>query len=319
MPPSYNFERSPRVSVIMPVFNAEAYLAEAVESILSQTFTDFELLAHDDGSTDGSLAILRAFEKKDLRVKISSSENQGIVPTLNALIDSAQAPLLARMDADDVCLPERFALQVAYLDEHPENIIVGGGSLVMDADGRIITQILPPTKHGEIDSNNLKGIVSLNHPTVMMRKGPVVKCGGYDPEFSSSQDLDLWLRLAEIGTVGNLSTIVLKYRIHGQSISGMNGQKQEALCKRACEAAWERRGTHHTFDYSPWRMENTRSSRRDFYIKYGWTGWGLGYRDTWRHYAFKSIKTDPLSLNAWKLLILGTLKRPLSKDVLLDE
>ena len=301
----------PRVSVIMPVYNAAPYLARAVESVLAQSFGDFEFLIHDDGSTDDSLKILRDYAAKDARMIVTTGANEGLAATLNRVIGTARAPLLARMDADDICLPDRFEKQVAYLDANPDCAVLGGCETTIDAAGYRIADVRVPRTHEEIDANNLRGVTSIRHPTVMMRRDAVRHCGGYDPELVPSEDLDLWLRVAETGRLANLPDIVLEYRIHGDSISGGKQDLQRQMCRRACEAAWARRGlTGLSFDYGEWRMADTQESRRAFHLRYGWQAWNHGYRDTWRHYALRSVADAPLSVAAWKLLIMGTIKRP---------
>jgi glycosyltransferase involved in cell wall biosynthesis len=127
--------RSPLISVCMPVYNAERYVSEAIESVLSQTFKDFEFLILDDGSTDGSLAILKGHAERDPRIRLTSRPNKGLAPTLNELMDQARGEFVARMDADDVSLPERLERQADYLRKHPDCVIVGCHALVMDSDG----------------------------------------------------------------------------------------------------------------------------------------------------------------------------------------
>src|SRR6056297_1948383 len=131
-------ERIPRISVIMAVHNAERWLAEAIDSVLKQSFTDFEFLIHDDGSNDLSLKILKNYSAKDTRVIVSSGPNQGLPASLNQLIESSGGEFLARMDADDICHPDRFAHQVAYLDAHPDGAVLGSFIRYIDEEGRRI-------------------------------------------------------------------------------------------------------------------------------------------------------------------------------------
>lgn len=302
---------APRVSVIMPVYNAEPYLAEAIESVLSQSFTDFEFLIHDDGSTDESLEVLKSYAAKDARIVVSAGKNQGVFAARNLLQGKAQGDFLAVMDADDICLPDRFERQVGYLDSYPGCVVIGGHITMVDKGERPIIDLNIPTEHEKIDENNLRGLTSIWHPTTMMRALALKKVGCYDPSYKASGDLDLWLRMAEIGRLANLPDIVLKYRIHDKSISGARQELQRQMARRACEAAWARRGlTGMTFDYGDWRMDGTPESRRAFHLRYGWQAWNHGYRDTWRHYALRSIADAPLSVEAWKLLIAGAIKRP---------
>lgn len=303
-------QNSPIISVIMAVHNGQTYLGEAIESVLTQSFEDFEFLIHDDGSTDDTHTILKRYAKRDSRIILSRASNQGLAASLNLLINKARSSFLARMDADDVCLPDRFALQIARMQAEPELAVLGGFSLLIDSENRPISKLILATEHKEIDANHLRGITSISHPAVMMRKEAVLSCSGYDPQFLASQDLDLWLRLAEIGRLANLADIVLKYRIHDTSISGSRREQQREMCQRACEAAWSRRGVKACFDYKDWRMDESRESRLEFFLSYGWQAWNYGFSESWRHYALKSIRLAPFSIAAWKLLIAGALKQP---------
>lgn len=294
----------------MPVYNAEPFLAEAISSVLSQSFTDFEFLVHDDGSTDGSMDILKRFAQTDARITVSQGENQGLTASLNQLCGRARGDLVARIDADDVCLPERFARQVRYMDTHPDVVVVGGKSLNIDADGRPISIISPPQTHDDIDRFNLRGNTAFQHSAVMIRKDAFVGVQGYNEIYRVAEDHDLWLRLGEIGKLANIPDVLIKYRIHANSISATKRELQRANCLHACEAAWQRRGVTSTFEYGDWRMSDTKESHLEFYLNYAWKAWRHGFRDTWRHYAWKAVKLAPGSKNAWKALVMGALKRP---------
>ncbi|MEP4805693.1 MAG: glycosyltransferase [Hyphomicrobiales bacterium] len=301
-------EKPPRLSVLMPVFNCAAFLPKAIESVLCQSYTDFEFLIHDDGSTDNSFEILEMYAKKDLRIQVTSSENKGIAATLNHLIESSRGELLARFDADDVCLPERFDLQVKHIDSKSSLVLVGGAAIVIDECGRPIWVNRPPLSHDEIDENNISGINSIVHPATLM-KGDVVRgIGGYDVSYTTSQDLDLWLRMAEVGEVENHSEALIMYRIHKGGISETKRDNQYAMCRRGCVAAWKRRGIEREFRYSHWRSDGSPESINAYYLDYGWRAWKHGFFKTWFHYALTSVRRAPLSGAAWKLLILGGLR-----------
>ena len=205
----------PRVSVALPVHNCERYVAEAIESILAQTFTDFEFLIVDDGSTDGTLSILNRFAARDSRIRVISRPNTGIVGALNEMLGLARADLVARMDADDVALPVRFERQVRYLDEHPECVMVGSRVTIIDPDGDALTEMGDALSHEQIvtDLLNYKGQM-VYHPAVIYRRKAVLDLGGYRPECREAEDLDLFLRLAEVGQIVNLPEPLLKYREH---------------------------------------------------------------------------------------------------------
>lgn len=299
------------VSVLLPVYNGESYLHEAMDSLLAQTFKDFELLALDDGSTDGSLEILREYEAKDNRVRIISRENKGLVHTLNELIGEASGVYLARMDADDICLPGRFEEQIEFLDSHPDHVVVGGWIETMNAQGQSIGIIEVAEGHKEIDGNNLDGHTSILHPVAMIRKVAMISVEGYKQEYEHAEDLDLWLRLAEIGDLSNIQKVLLRYRLHDNSISAMKAESQQQASKRTCEQAWHRRGINGQYKANEhWRPSSDTASRHAFALQYGWISWSNGNRATWWTYVKQALSLKPLSVYSWKLLIFGLLRRP---------
>lgn len=304
---------APRVSVIMPVYNGETYLAEAIDSVLSQTFPDFELLIHDDGSTDGTAAILRDFASRDGRIRVSSGENLGVGGAPNRMIRDARGDYIARLDADDICLPDRLARQVAILDARPDLDVLGMTAIIIDAAGRRIVENRMAPTHEEIDARHLRGLCSLTHSSVMMRAETLRRAGGYDPEYRSAEDIDLWLRLAEVGRLANAPEPGVKYRIHENSISDTKRDEQMAFCRRAVEAAKARRGVDAPFEYEHWRVEDTTEAKRAHYQRYAWQAWAAGYREGWQHYAWEGVKLAPFSPEAWRTLVFGALRRPQSQ------
>ena len=146
---------NPAISVLLPVYNAERFIREAVDSVLFQSLGDFELLALDDGSTDGSLIILREYEARDNRVRIITRENRGLVASLNDLIAAARGRYLARMDSDDISMPQRFERQVMFLESSPDHVAVGGWVIHIDENGLPIGPITSPTLHFDIDQAHL--------------------------------------------------------------------------------------------------------------------------------------------------------------------
>ena len=217
---------SPAISVVLPVYNAEAYVREAVESILAQSFTDFELIAINDGSTDGSGAILRELAARDTRIVLLERPNDGLVSALNEGIESARAEFIARMDADDVAMPERFALQHARMVKEPELAVLGSLIRWMDRVGNIIELANQPLTPQAI-ARCLEQGCPVAHPTVMMRRGAVLKVGGYRKAFPHAEDYDLWLRMNDLGyAIANLPQPLLNYREHGANVSAVHRQAQ---------------------------------------------------------------------------------------------
>ena len=233
---------SPAISVVLPVYNAKDYVREAVESILAQSFTDFECIIINDGSTDGGGAILRELAARDTRIVLVERPNDGLVSALNAGIESARADLIARMDADDVSMPERFALQHAHMMEEPELAVLGSFIRVMDKDGDIIRlDKYPLTAKAAARCLEHNGC-PVAHPTVMIRRDAVLKAGGYRKAFSHAEDYDLWLRMSDLGyAIANLPQPLLNYREHGANVSAVHRTLQGQHTILARLAHWRRK------------------------------------------------------------------------------
>lgn len=206
---------APRVTVLMPVFNGGGFLVEAIRSILEQTFSDFEFLIVDDGSTDDSAAVVSSFADPRIRL-VRNGANLGLIASLNVGLGLSRGTYVARMDADDVSLPERLQRQVEYLDAHPEVTVCG--SWLEAFDGRTVTLWSPPLTDPEIKCSLLFESV-IYHPTVMVRqsallKGPV----RYHPGYPHAEDYELWARMAGNWRFANLDCVLLRYRLHDLSI-----------------------------------------------------------------------------------------------------
>lgn len=203
----------------MPVHNAEPYLCSAIKSVLNQTFADFELIIINDGSTDSSARTIAGFASRDPRIVALDQPNVGIVATLNKAIALARAPLLARMDADDISDPDRLRAQVAMFELRPNLAALGGHARVIDTAGRPRALSLVPIGSRQIAKATLTHC-PLIHPAAMLRRAFVAQVGGYHPELEPAEDYDLWLRLLDAGyEVDNLNRVVLLYRQHDQSVS----------------------------------------------------------------------------------------------------
>jgi len=303
---------APTISVLMSVYNADRYLAEAIESILNQTLDDFEFLITDDGSTDRSLKILQRYAAEDSRIKLITRPNTGFVVALNELLALAQGEFIARMDADDVALPQRFAQQVALLRREPMVVCVGGAQDKIDEAGRVLIHHEDPLHDTEIQRMALCGKVPINHPSAMMRRKAILQVGGYDAALYPAEDLDLWLRLGEIGKLANLPETVLKYRQHANSISEKRQVEQVQQWQLACERAWQRRGITGQFEVSEaWRPVD-RPSRHAFSLRYGWMFFNRQQRRAAIVYGLRAIRTLPLNRDGWMLLACALLK-PLPK------
>jgi glycosyltransferase involved in cell wall biosynthesis len=295
---------APRVTVLLPVHDAERFLAEAVESILGQSFRDFELLAIDDGSRDGSAALLDAFAARDPRVRVVRRPHEGLVATLNAGLALARGELVARMDADDVALPRRLELQVERLAADPTLLCVGSAYEVMDEKGRRIDLVRRVLESGAIEAALLEGASVLCHATAIYRRGAVLEAGGYDAAARLAEDYDLWLRLAERGPLQNLAEVTLRVRYHARSQSERFHLEQIEQTRRICDLARQRRGLG-PLAASPrsWRPLSDRGSRQQFLFGVSRSAWRLGERRTAIAYALEGAAMHPF--NPWLLRYLG--------------
>ena len=203
------------VSVIMPAFNAEKYVAEAAKSIFDQTFTNFELIVVNDGSTDRTLEILNAIADDRLRI-LSNDNNMGVVKSTNKGIAEARGRYIARQDADDISLPERLQKQFEYLEQHPEIALLGTGRKTMSGTGTFKKQktILERPTFKDLLKGNC-----FTQGSVMIRKKALEVVGNYNELFHLSEDYELWLRIAKQFSVANLPEALYILRRHSESVS----------------------------------------------------------------------------------------------------
>ena len=235
---------APLVSVVMSVYNGEKYLTEAIESILSQTFHDFEFIIINDGSIDNTAAILERYARGDSRIHIYHQENKGLIASLNKGCALAQGKYIARMDADDVALQHRFRAQVDFLEDRPDVALLGSAITLIDSEGRQHRITRYPTTDRSI-RRVLRHGNCFAHPTVMMRRQAVSDVGGYRECFSPAEDYDLWLRLADRFEMANLAEPLLLYRIHSRQATSRDLGRTATLTLAAQAAARMRRENGH--------------------------------------------------------------------------
>src|SRR5690606_10889206 len=232
----------PLISCLIPVYNAQEFLEVALDSIQKQSFRDFEILAVNDGSTDGSLNILETRAASDPRIRILSKPNGGIVSALNHGLEHCRGRLVARMDADDIALPDRFAVQMAAFETHPDAVAVGG--LIQSIDGRG-RPIAPPGSPSRVQVTDITGfppvVANVQHSAGTFLKSALEAVGGYRSNFPHAEDYDLYLRLAGHGTFYNPPKLVLYYRVHSASLPMMNLERQETSAVLAELSAYARR------------------------------------------------------------------------------
>ena len=207
-----------KCSVLLPVYNAGEPLREAIESILSQDEPDFEFLIIEDGSTDGSAAMIRSFAQTDARIRaIFHQRNAGLAATLNEGLHEARCDFVARMDQDDVALPNRLSTQIRFLRTRPQVAVAGSFVYHMGRTPQLDRLVRLPVEHegiaGTLPRNNC-----LYHPSVMLRRDLILSLGGYRADFHNAEDYDLWLRTSRAYQLANIPIPLLRYRF---SATGM--------------------------------------------------------------------------------------------------
>ena len=205
---------APRITVLMPVFNCEAFVGEAIESILDQSFSNYEFLIIDDASTDNTRVIVKSYQDPRITL-IEKVHNTGYTRSLNYGLSIAKGVYIARMDGDDISLPERFEKQVSYMDGHPEVVVCGTIYSIIGSDA--VKKV--PITHDDCKVQLLKK-TCFGHPTVMMRQS-VFEAHGikYDVTKEPAEDYDLWVTLLAYGKFYNLPEVLLNYRVHDTQIS----------------------------------------------------------------------------------------------------
>jgi len=288
---------TPAVTVLMPVYNADRFVAETVETILAQTFNDFEFLIIDDGSTDRSLEILQSYANRDPRIRLISRPNTGYVVALNEGLELARGEFVARIDADDLADPRRLEFQVARMRQEPELVALGSNALAIDEDGLPLGDYSVPLTHEEIEASHLQGSSAIHHPAVMLRPGAVKQVGGYRKHLMPCEDFDLWLRLGEVGRLANLPEKLLTKRLFAGSAVASSLEKQEKLVKDILTETWRRRKLEGSPRMPPRRLRD----RADLYRQWGWMALRGGHLRTSRRYAMRAIVSRPLDKASWRL------------------
>ncbi|QOV87972.1 glycosyltransferase family 2 protein [Humisphaera borealis] len=289
---------SPAISVLMPVYNAEEFVAETMDSILAQTFRDFEFICINDGSKDGSLAVMQKYADRDSRVKIISRPNTGLVPALNEGLAASRGKYVARIDSDDLSAPERFDLQFTRMEAEPELVALGSNANAMDEYGNLLGSYDNPLTHEAIEKAHLLGMSSIHHPAVMFRPDAVRRVGGYRKETWPCEDYDLWMRLGEVGRLANLPQRLLTKRLMSSSIVATTLDRQEAKQLLVLTETWKRRN----LPGEPKLPRRELNSQGDMFRQWGWMALKAGHLKTSRRYAIKTLKAQPFKSTSWKLL-----------------
>ena len=290
-------KNTPTISILMPVYNGETYLAKAIESILAQTIEFQEFIIVDDGSQDASRKIVRKYALGDGRLRLIEKENSGIVDALNTGLSAARGDVIARMDADDIALPDRLEKQISYLLKHSDCLAVGSNVLYIDdADLPFYVSDLPTT-HEEIEEGLLLGRGEyIRHPTALFPTAAVREVGGYRKQAEWAEDLDLYLRLAEKGRLANVPDVLLHYRIHMMSVNFSRFDAQRKAVEFVLNDTATRRSLEGSLAPSI-AMPTTQVS--DWHASWSVKALLSGNPSTARKHAVIAWKAGPFRVKSW--------------------
>lgn len=221
-------ERPAAIDVLVTVYNGERFLTQTLDSVLAQTFIDWRLIVVDDQSTDGTAAILADYAARDQRITVVPGPHLGIAAAANAGLAYVTAPLVARLDGDDIALPERLQVQHDFLQRHPDVLAVGSDVMLIDEDNKRLRR-----RHAPVGWEKIRTILQTRncmcHPSSMIRSEALHRIGGYRAKFRNSLDYDLWLRIAEIGKIENIAQDLLLYRRHAAQVSASGNTHRQTI------------------------------------------------------------------------------------------
>lgn len=223
----------PKVTVLMPCYNAEAWLTASVNSVLSQTFDYFEFIIVDDGSTDNSLAILKEMQKTDRRIVIFTKANTGLADSLNLGLSHSRGEWIARIDADDICEPGRLKKQFDLVCEQPELVFVGTSLVIIDENSISGARFTYPEGHDELLQNLILAKRFPPHSSAFYRRSSVIELGGYRRRVRRAEDWDLWLRLSTKGRLACIQEPLVRIRKHSGQVSLLGADDQIIDCRIA--------------------------------------------------------------------------------------
>ena len=224
---------APRVSIVTSVYNGGGELRPTIDSLLGQTFTDFELILVDDGSTDESGDVLQSVAKSDSRVTVLTQSNAGLTRALAEGCRIANGEFIARQDVGDRSLPRRLEMQVAFLDSHPEVVAVGAGCRRIGPKGEYLGEIVRRLDPRQVTAAFLEDGIGISHTVAMFRRDAFVKAGGYRSQFRFAQDTDLWHRMSRVGLLGEIGEVLFEWGIDVDGISSTNSDRQIRLADLA--------------------------------------------------------------------------------------
>lgn len=303
----------PILSVVMSVYNAEKYLNECIGSILNQTFSDFEFIIINDGSTDSSLEIINSYSDK--RIKIINQSNRGLSKSLNRGIRVAKGKYISRIDADDIAMSNRFELQLDFLTNNSEYVIVGSNAEIIDKDGRILYK-----SNLSINDEQISMILPNSpffHSSTTYLKTVFIKCGGYNEEvFHHFEDRILWNKMSKFGKLYNLNDSLIQYRLVPESISNRDKKSNEVLNEICNQIVNNDQVSNKQIELISSIRKNESFSRRmaNYYFRIGKIYLEENFqRSKAIHHLFKSLNYFPFDYFVWFNLVLSLLPKSIIK------
>ena len=290
----------------MPVFNSDAYLADALTSVRDQSFEDFELVIVNDGSTDRSSEMLKAFAKEEPRTRLIERTNRGLIDTRNQLLEEARGDLIAWMDSDDLSRPDRLKRQVAAFDSDSGLVCVGTNIQRIDPEGRGLGLERYPTDDQAIRLEQAGGN-GLRFASTMQKRSVAVDAGGFRHPFRMGEDLDFLLRVAERGKLGNLPDVLYVYRQHLLNTCTAFGQNWPETCRIILQLAKERRecGSDRLQRGEEVDLPTLRTGDAQKFIPYVLLGWARDAvsecdRPRAMRYALAALRVAPMRIESWR-------------------
>jgi glycosyltransferase involved in cell wall biosynthesis len=216
------------ISVVMPSYNSEEFIGDAIESVRNQTYSDFELIICDDGSTDRTLEIAEDYARRDPRIRILRNQFRSVSLNANSGVSAARYPWIARLDADDLATADRLERQIVAAEREPDVVCWGGAAQLINKQGRKLRIArMGPESEAEFEEIRRSGdVIYMMGLTTLIRRDAFLQVGGYDPRFNSADDIELLSRLAEIGSVRALPVVLGHYRLHGSSFTASRSKLQ---------------------------------------------------------------------------------------------
>jgi len=304
------------VTVLMPVYNGENYLREAIDSVLQQSFKDFELLIVNDGSTDKTEEILRSYT--DARLRYINQANAGVSAALNTGLKEAKGKYIARFDADDICYPQRLELQYRFMETHPDYILIGSDADYMSEEGEFLFTYKNTGYSNEEINERLKVYCPFVHSTVFYLKQVVLDCGSYNVNAHSFEDYFLWIHLIKLGKVCNFKEPLIKVRFNASSVTVDDKDRDTVfvqLKKKAIETGklTDEEGAlllGSIKRLSKFKKES--SYHRMLGKKYLWNNYQPVNA---RQHLLKTMKMEPFNLNTYLLFALSFFPKGLIKKI----